>query len=40
MAIFDIFKNFKVVGTSELDSMKKGMDDLKIIQNYLRPDDG
>ena len=39
MAIFDIFKKFKVVGKKELNSMKKGMDDLKIIQNYLRPDD-
>lgn len=39
MAIFDLFKRFKIVKASKIQEMNKGLEDLKTIKNYLRPQD-
>ena len=39
MSALDIFKKFRVVKQVELNSMKKGLEDFKVLQNSLRPQD-
>lgn len=39
MAIFDLFKKFRVIKKETIKEMEKGLNDLKTIKNYLRPED-